>query len=99
MRAAFLLLLACTCAASTALAQDTRGNLQGRVLDDAGEPIPAVDVVLSGSELPGTRAAATNAEGFFHAPRLPVGSYAVELRRLGYQTVVLDEVIIRLGRT
>ncbi|MCL7965395.1 MAG: TonB-dependent receptor [marine benthic group bacterium] len=92
--AAFLLLSA------TALnAQDIRGHLQGRVIDSAGNPIGTVDVVVRSTDLQGERSAATNRNGDFALRWLPVGSYQVELRRIGYESLVVTDIVVRLGRT
>jgi outer membrane receptor protein involved in Fe transport len=82
-----------------ALAQDTSGDVQGRVVDSDGKPIPTVDVIFTGTAMPGSRSASTNAQGIVWARGLPVGAYAVEFRRLGYRSVVLEAVKVRLGRT
>lgn len=84
---------------STATAQDTRGHLRGRVAETAGGPIAAVDIVLRSGEMPGVRSTSTNDQGYFYVGRLPVGSYVLEARRLGYRTVVLSDVEVLLGRT
>ena len=83
----------------TALAQDTRGGLTGRVVDTKGAPVAAALVTVRGPALQGTRSAATGEQGSFLLAALPLGSYVVEISRLGYRGVELSDVIVRLGRT
>ncbi len=80
-------------------AQDTRGSLNGIVLDSTGTPISAVEVAVSGPALQGIRTTATGTDGSFLLSALPVGPYNVEIARLGYQGVTLTDVVVRLGRT
>ena len=80
-------------------AQDTQGSLNGIVRDSAGAPISAAEVAVSGPALQGTRGAVTGEDGAFLVPALPVGTYGVEIARLGYQGLTLTDVIVRLGRT
>lgn len=82
-----------------ALAQDIRGHLQGRITDSAGEPIETVDVVVRSADLQGERSAASDRFGNFVIRWLPVGTYEVELRRIGYESLNLSGVVVRLGRT
>ncbi|MEJ2548407.1 MAG: TonB-dependent receptor, partial [Gemmatimonadota bacterium] len=93
---ALMLLLCCPLAG---LAQDTRGSLNGIVVDSAGAPIASVAVTVSGPAVQGDRAAATSRDGSFLLPALPVGRYDVAVTRIGYQDLVLTDVIVRLGRT
>ena len=80
-------------------AQDIRGHLQGRVVDTAGNPVETVDVVVRSTDLQGERSVVTNRSGDFALRWLPVGSYEVELRRIGYESLVLTGIVVRLGRT
>jgi len=84
---------------ASAHAQDIRGHLQGRAIDSAGNPIETVDVVVRSSDLQGERSAVSDRNGHFVLRWLPVGGYEVELRRIGYETLILEGVVVRLGRT
>jgi len=99
MRAAALLLLLVPSLVTSAIAQDVRGHLRGRAIDSAGNPIETLDVVVRSADLQGERSAVSDRTGSFVLRWLPVGTYEVELRRIGYESVVLDGVVIRLGRT
>lgn len=58
----------------TSHAQHVRGNLEGRVVDVSGTPLPDVNITVSGNDVQGIRGATTNARGFFRVLALPVGN-------------------------
>ncbi|MGW8282535.1 MAG: carboxypeptidase regulatory-like domain-containing protein, partial [Gemmatimonadota bacterium] len=93
--AAFLALLF----AAPLQAQDIRGHIQGQVVDTFGNPVETVDVVVRSTDLQGERSVVTNRGGDFALRWLPVGSYEVELRRIGYESLVLTDIVVWLGRT
>ena len=99
MRTATSVALLLVLVATPALAQDIRGHLQGRVVDSGSNPIETVDVVVRSTDLQGARSAASDRFGNFVLRWLPVGTYEVELRRIGYESLNLDSVVVRLGRT
>ena len=82
-----------------AVAQQITGNLEGRAVDDSGQPLNGANVVVRGPALQGTRGEATNDEGYFRLPALPVGAHTVEIRYVGFHPLVLEAVVIRLGKT
>ncbi len=83
------LLLLALLAAPAALAQPgpMGGSIAGRVLDEAGAPLPSATVALYA--LPDTAfvtGAATDAEGAFLIERLRPGAYQVRVSVVGYAT-------------
>ena len=84
---------------SAILAQQTTGNLIGKILDEDGDPIPFVNIVVSGKNQQGTRGAATDEFGFFRILALHVGSYSVRIDHIAKRPVIIEPVIIRLGKT
>jgi len=85
--------------ASTVLAQETTGNIEGRVLDDGGAPVGFANVVVSGPHLIGSRGAVSTEDGFFHLPEIPPGTYTVTVSHVAYQALTLADVVVYLGRT
>ena len=57
--------------------------VSGKVLNETGEPLPAVTVVLPALEI----GAFTDEKGVFRLENVPQGSHAIEFRFLGYRTV------------
>jgi hypothetical protein len=90
-------LLLATLWTSPLTAQEVTGRIEGRVLGTTGEALPEVEVTASSPSLLGTREATTDREGRFHLPALPVGTYRVATRRIGFRPVVVADVPVRLG--
>ncbi|MDZ4862595.1 MAG: TonB-dependent receptor [Gemmatimonadota bacterium] len=80
-------------------AQDVTGHLEGRVTGPDSLPLPAVEVIVEGTGLPGMRLTRADNRGQYRVEALPVGTYQVRLRLIGYRPVVLSGIGIRLGRT
>ena len=64
-------------------------TVSGKVLNEAGEPLPAVTVVLPDLEI----GAFSDEEGRFRLENVPVGRHAIEFRFVGYRTI-RSEVIV-----
>jgi hypothetical protein len=83
---------------STLQAEETipTGNLKGKILDgETKEPLVAVNIEILNT----INGAATDMDGFYFIPGLPVGNYSIKLSYLGYEPQVLTDLIIRPGRT
>ena len=66
------------------------GTIAGRVLDEAGDPLPGVAVELLGSAQGKTRLEVTDREGRYRIDELLPGAYAVWFTLPGFQWVVGD---------
>ena len=62
-------------------AQAQTGAVVGAVRDEAGLPLPGVNVVLEGT----TRGDATDLNGRYRIEQISVGSYVVRASAVGYQ--------------
>jgi hypothetical protein len=72
----------------------TMGGLKGRVLDQRDQPVPGVQVSLTG--LDGRRwLATTDGQGEFKAGELPPGEYLVELAKARHQGARYPKVLIK----
>lgn len=80
-------------------AQQSTGRLEGRVLDSAGTGLEQVEIVVTGTGLPQARLAVSNSRGFYRLEDLPVGSYSVGVRRIGYRSVIVTGLSVRLAET
>jgi hypothetical protein len=85
--------------ATGAAAQQTTGDIQGRILGAGGQPLADVQITVAGPSLQGDRRALSDARGRFVLRSLPAGSYAVGIRRIGYGPVRFQDVPVRLGST
>lgn len=75
----------------------TTGEISGRVIDKLNQRnLSEVSVsVFSGNEI--LTGDLTNESGFFSIPEIPTGFYKVRVSLLGYNTRVIDDVIVRSG--
>ena len=46
-----------------------------------------------------TQGAATNSEGYFIIPALPVGYYRINIQHIAHQKRIIEDVSIHLGKT
>ena len=86
---AFLLLL--VTAFTFAQSRET-GAITGKVADEQGNPLPGVNLTLSGEKLMGGRAVVSNANGDFRFPALPPGVYSVKAELQGFGTLVQENI-------
>ncbi len=85
-----LLAIAVSCLALPALAH--AATVSGKVLDEAGEPLPAVTVVLPDLEI-GTF---SDEEGRFRLENVPAGRHTIEFRFVGYRTIRSEVVVFEI---
>src|SRR5712691_90953 len=81
---------------ATALAQST-ATLQGTVLDPQGGVVPRADVIVRNIATGLERTTQTDTAGYFQVPSLPVGTYRIEIRREGFQTLVVKQVDLEVA--
>src|SRR5918996_386724 len=61
--------------ATPAFAQQTAGNITGRVLDDQGAAVPGATITATNTQTGFVRTDVSDAEGLFRLNALPVGTY------------------------
>ena len=76
--AALIAVCAIALSGSPAVAQQTTGNIQGRVTDAQKAAVPGVSVTVKNAATGYTRSEVTDAEGTYRLTSLPLGTY--ELR-------------------
>ena len=75
---------------------DNTGKIAGTVLDkDTKEPLFGANIVVVGTNLGAT----TDEKGFFFVLRIPPGTYSVRITMLGYQSVVVTDVKVKIDLT
>jgi hypothetical protein len=96
----FRLCLAITCSAaissSPAFAQEFRGSIEGKVLDESGATLPGVSITATHSATGVRAAAVTNAEGRYLVPLLSPGLYRVTFELQGFRRVEREMVEVRV---
>ena len=81
---------------SGASAQEKTGQIQGQVVDESTQqPLPVVNVIIDGTQ----RGASTDNAGKYVIQSVPQGSYNVRFMMMGYETRVVNNVIVNPGRT
>jgi hypothetical protein len=93
---AFLLALVLAVSA-VAAAQETTGNISGRIIDASGLPVPGATVTVTGPQ--GARTVVTDGEGRYSAALLVPGVYVVRSELQGFRTTEAKDVAVTLGST
>ncbi len=79
-------------------AQETTGNLQGKLKDSENNPIAFANIVLTDTETRFTYGAISQESGFYRLNNIPPGnSYKVSISFLGYKTIEENNIVINLG--
>ncbi|HEX7321299.1 MAG TPA: TonB-dependent receptor [bacterium] len=88
--------MAATMAVVLILISGTTGKIQGTVIDrETGEPISYANVMISNTE----RGVATDDNGLFYILNVPSGIYTVEVSCLGYQSKLVENVVVEVDQT
>jgi Carboxypeptidase regulatory-like domain/TonB dependent receptor len=83
---------------ATASAQST-ATLQGRVVDPAGAVVAGALVTVSHPATGLERVAETDGEGNYQVAALPVHNYQVKIQAPGFQTQIVEDLIVEVGRS
>ena len=75
------------------------GEIKGKVSDENGAGLPGVEITAAGPSLQGRRTVLSTKDGNFHLPLLPVGRYTLTFKLQGFNTVIQENVVVRLGTT
>ena len=94
----FGILLLAAVFVSVSWAVEQTGDIAGRVLDETKTPMPGATVTVRGPALQAERAALSDKEGEFVFKALPPGPYSMEVRAPGYQSFVMEGILVHLGR-
>src|ERR1044071_5679575 len=86
IRRAITLLILLFTSCITLSAQIDRGTIQGVVRDQSGAVIPGAKVQIVRIDTNSGLDLATNEEGLYTAPNLPVGAYRVVVEQAGFTT-------------
>jgi outer membrane receptor protein involved in Fe transport len=71
------------------------GKLSGTVLDDGGQPVIGATALI----LDTTLGAAADLDGRYSVLRIPPGTYRVRFSSVGYQTKIVEDVLITSNNT
>ncbi len=82
-----------------AQSQMTTGVIEGVVRDETGAVLPGVTIRLTHLGIGISRIYRTSAEGAFTAALLPVGTYELSARLMGFATVRVPAITVTVGQT
>jgi Carboxypeptidase regulatory-like domain len=91
-----LAVLATLLVAATGEAQQGRGSISGTVSDASGAAVPDATVTITNVATQATFVARTNSTGFYTAPSLPVGEYAVTAEKTGFKTAISTGIVLQV---
>jgi len=77
--------------------QTVSGSLVGTVKDSSGGVIPNAKVTIVNQATNVTQHIATNSLGDFEIPFLPPGTYTVRVDFTGFQTLLREGIVLRMG--
>src|SRR5688500_1067354 len=83
----------------TARAQTGSGTITGTVTDPNGAVIAGAVVTATNKATNLQRTVSTNDEGMYVISNLPVGPYDVTSTSLGFQTLLVTGLLVRVGQT
>jgi hypothetical protein len=93
----YMILLLLLCFGIGAANAQTTGDLQGKVLDENGEPLPYANVALyKGGTL--VRGTSTDFDGLYNFSNIEAGTYDMEVSYVGLPTKRTEGVIIKVGQ-
>ena len=93
------MIVLCACAAIPAAAQQTTGNIQGRITDNQKAAVPGVTVTAKNTETGFTRSEVTDAEGIYRLNALPVGTYDLHAELAGFAPYERKGLLVNVAQT
>lgn len=81
----------------TALAQST-ATIQGTITDESGAVLAGARVTVRSAAIGVERTTETDSSGNFQVAALPVGTYRIEVQAQGFQTSVVNDLTLEVGK-
>src|SRR5688500_19651742 len=99
-RIIYVVIAICSLAlAAPAAAQQTTGNITGRIVDDQGAAIPGVTVTGRNTQTGFNRSDVTDGEGIYRLNSLPIGTYDVTAELQGFTKFENKGLMVNVGQT
>ena len=96
---AMITLVAALVAPPAAMAQQTTGNITGRIIDGQGAAVPGVTLTAKNTQTGFSRSDVTDAEGIYRLNALPVGTYDLTAELSGFSRVENKGVVVNVGQS
>src|SRR5262249_46195215 len=97
IRAASMATILIALAAVAAFAQEFRGAITGRIIDNSGSAIAGAKVTVTNTATNITSVATTNESGDYNAPFLLPGLYTISVEARGFKKGTLPNIEVRVG--
>jgi Carboxypeptidase regulatory-like domain/TonB-dependent Receptor Plug Domain len=94
-----LLLLLLVLTSVSIAAQQTTGEIIGKITDDSGGVLPGVTVTIRGEGVPGAPTLTSTDAGGYRFPLLPPGTYELEFSLQGFSTLKRAAIPVRVGQS
>jgi carboxypeptidase family protein/TonB-dependent receptor-like protein len=94
-----MIVLCALVAPSNVLAQQTTGNINGRIVDAQGAAVPGVTVTAKSPQTGFTRTDVSDGEGIYRLTALPVGAYDISAELSGFSTFSRKDVVVNVAQT
>ena len=82
-----------------AQSQATTGVIEGTVTDPSGAVVPGAQLTVTHTGTGFERRVTSDADGFYRAILLPLGTYRVTAEHSGFARLVLEGIEVTLGKT
>ena len=82
-----------------AFAQQTTGNISGRITDDQDAAVPGVTVTARNAATGFVRSSVSDGEGVYRLTALPVGTYDITAELQGFSKVDSKGIVLNVGQT
>ncbi len=82
-----------------AIAQQTAGNISGRIVDQQGAIIPGATVTATNPATGLTRSVVSDAVGIYTLTGLPIGNYDLKVELSGFQPTLRKGVVVNVSQT
>lgn len=79
--------------------QTSTGSVRGEVTDQSGAAVPGAEVVLQSTTIGVMRTTESLHAGNFEFPLVPPDTYQLTVKRTGFSTVKINNVIVRVNET
>ena len=97
MMAALIAVCALALSAGPVAAQQTTGNIQGRIVDAQKAAVPGVTVTAKSKATGFTRSEVSDSEGLYRLNGLPVGAYDLRAELSGFAPFERKLITVRTG--
>jgi hypothetical protein len=85
--------------ASAAYAQQTTGNIGGRIVDQQNAAVPGATVTAFNAQTGFTRSTVSDSEGLYRLSALPVGTYDLKVDLAGFSSLDRKGIVVNVGQT